>query len=109
MFVAGHAEQAVQAHATTPALEHAWQAVQEGAQVVQGHAVEAVVVVVQGIVLVVLVVLGGVVVGAISVIKLNHGTCAHQNKFQYTQCTSDCSFHYNLLCTHQCTFNTKIL
>ena len=30
----GHAEQAVQAHATTPALEHAWQAVQEGARVV---------------------------------------------------------------------------
>ena len=33
----GHAEQAVQVRATTPALEHAWQAVQVGAQVVQGH------------------------------------------------------------------------
>ena len=30
-------EKVVQAHATTPALEHAWQAVQEGARVVQGH------------------------------------------------------------------------
>ena len=27
-------EKVVQAHATTPALEHAWQAVQEGARVV---------------------------------------------------------------------------
>ena len=33
----GHAEKAVQARATTPALEHVWQAVQVGAQVVQGH------------------------------------------------------------------------
>ena len=33
----GHVEKVVQAHATTPALEHVWQAVQVGAQVVQGH------------------------------------------------------------------------
>ena len=38
--VVGHVEKVVQAHATTPALEHAWQAVQEGAQVVQGHVLE---------------------------------------------------------------------
>ena len=30
--VVGHVEKVVQAHATTPALEHAWQAVQEGAR-----------------------------------------------------------------------------
>ena len=38
--VVGHVEKVVQAHATTPALEHVWQAVQEGAQVVQGHVLE---------------------------------------------------------------------
>ena len=38
----GHAEQAVQARATTPALEHVWQAVQEGARVVLERAAEAV-------------------------------------------------------------------
>ena len=50
--VAGHAERAVQAHATTPALEHAWQAVQEGARVVLERAAEAVPTHVQGAVLV---------------------------------------------------------
>ena len=42
----GHAELAVEAHATTPALEHVWQGVQEGAQAVRGrvlaHAQQAV-------------------------------------------------------------------
>ena len=50
--VAGHAEQAVQAHATTPALEHAWRAVQEDAQAVQGRVQEVVPAHVQGAVLV---------------------------------------------------------
>ena len=38
----GHVEKVVQARATTPALEHVWQAVQVGAQVVLGRAAEAV-------------------------------------------------------------------
>ena len=50
--VAGHAEQAVQAHATTPALEHAWQVAQEAVVAVLGRAVEAVPAHVQGVVLV---------------------------------------------------------
>ena len=33
----GHAELAVQAHATTHVLEHVWQGVQVGAQAVLGH------------------------------------------------------------------------
>ena len=36
----GHAEKAVQARATTPALGYVWQAVQEGARVVKGHVLE---------------------------------------------------------------------
>ena len=55
--VVGHVEKVVQAHATTPALEHAWQAVQEGARVVLervlAHAQQAVQVVVQVVVAVV--------------------------------------------------------
>ena len=50
----GHAEQAVKVRATTPALEHVWQAVQEDARVVLGrvlaHAQQAVQVVVQVVV-----------------------------------------------------------
>ena len=38
----GHVEKVVQAHATTPALEHVWQAVQEAVAVAQVHAREAV-------------------------------------------------------------------
>ena len=38
----GHAEQAVQARATTPAKEHVWQAAQEAVPVAQVHAREAV-------------------------------------------------------------------
>ena len=53
----GHAEKAVQARATTPALGHVWQAVQEGARVVLervlAHAQQAVQVVVQVVVAVV--------------------------------------------------------
>ena len=48
----GHVEKVVQAHATTPALEHVWQAVQEGVQAVLGRVVGAVQVLVQGAVVV---------------------------------------------------------
>lgn len=48
----GHVEKVVQAHATTPALEHVWQGVQEGVQAVLGrvlaHAQQAVQGAVQG-------------------------------------------------------------
>ena len=56
-------EKVVQAHATTPALEHAWQAVQEGVVAVQGRVVEAVQVLVQ------------VAVQAVAVVQVAVHTC----------------------------------
>ena len=75
----GHAEKAVQARATTPALEHAWQAVQEGARVVLervlAHAQQAVQVVVQVVVAVVQV----AVQASVAVVSTNHERHKHTN------------------------------
>ena len=66
-------EKVVQAHATTPALEHVWQAVQEGARVVleraAAHAQQAVQVVVQVVVAVVQVVVELIVVAQNEIIE----------------------------------------
>ena len=74
----GHAEQAVQAHATTPALEHVWQAAQEGARVVLERAAEAVLHLVQVVVVAVAVVQVAVQT-RVALISTNHERHKHTN------------------------------
>ena len=75
----GHAEKAVQAHVTTPALEHVWQAVQEGARVVLERAAEAVLHLVQGVVQIVVVVVQAAVEHSVQVRSTNHERHKHTN------------------------------
>ena len=75
----GHAEKAVQAHATTPALEHVWQAVQEGARVVLEHAKEAVLYLVQVAVLTRVAVVQVAVKPYVAVVSTNHEKHKHTN------------------------------
>ena len=71
-------EKVVQAHATTPALEHVWQAVQEGARVVLERAAEAVLYLVQGVVVAVAVVQAAVK-PPVQVRNTNHERHKHTN------------------------------
>lgn len=71
-------EKVVQAHATTPALEHVWQAVQEGARVVLERAAEAVLHLVQVAVVAVAVVQVAVHT-CVAIISTNHERHKHTN------------------------------
>ena len=72
-------EKVVQAHATTPALEHAWQGVQEGVQAVLGrvlaHAQQAV----KGAVQVVVPVVQVAVKPRVALVSTNHERHKHTN------------------------------
>ena len=74
----GHAEQVVQVHATTPALEHVWQAVQEGARVVLERAAEAVLHLVQ-VAVVAVAVVQVAVQPPVAVVSTNHERHKHTN------------------------------
>ena len=74
----GHVEKVVQAHATTPALEHAWQAVQEGARVVLERAAEAVLHLVQ-VAVVAVAVVQVAVKPCVAVVSTNHERHKHTN------------------------------
>ena len=74
----GHAEQAVQVRATTPALEHVWQAVQEGARVVLERAAEAVLHLVQ-VAVVAVAVVQVAVKPPVAVLSTNHERHKHTN------------------------------
>lgn len=74
----GHAEKAVQAHATTPALEHVWQAVQEGARVVLERAAEAVLHLVQ-VAVVAVAVVQVAVKPSVAMVNTNHERHKHTN------------------------------
>ena len=71
-------EKVVQAHATTPALEHAWQAVQEGARVVLERAAEAVLHLVQ-VAVVAVAVVQVAVKACVVVVSTNHERHKHTN------------------------------
>ena len=71
-------DKAVQAHATTPAQEHVWQAVQEGARVVLERAAEAVLYLVQVAVVAVAVVQVAVQL-PVAVLSTNHERHKHTN------------------------------
>ena len=71
-------EKVVQAHATTPALEHVWQAVQEGARVVLERAAEAVLHLVQ-VAVVAVAVVQAAVEACVAVVSTNHERHKHTN------------------------------
>ena len=74
----GHAEKAVQARATTPALGHVWQAVQVGARVVLERAAEAVLHLVQ-VAVVAVAVVQAAVQASVAVVSTNHERHKHTN------------------------------